>query len=147
MGLWKQVGSKADARATWVSQDSDTLAGLAKKVKLSTDVREMNAWLAGGPFFFKGSFDLAATGHLIASDTSRALCSGQKFTVPNIWLAANLLQGGNLGDQFVNLGGLFGMIPTDLFVHKKVIRVQTFGSLAQALSANAGNIHSDIWSW
>ncbi|MEP6754565.1 MAG: hypothetical protein ABJA67_03605, partial [Chthonomonadales bacterium] len=141
-GMWKQVGSKSANRATWKSEEGDTLAGLAKKVELSTDVTEINHWLKGKGPFFKGSQDVAAVGSLIASDTTRKLCPGEEFTVPNVYIAANLLQGGGIYHQMVGIGGAVGMAGANLgHGDKKIVEVKTFGDLLNVIKAN----QNDIW--
>jgi hypothetical protein len=140
-GLWKQVGSKTDDRATWESEGTDKIADLADKVKLSDNIDEIHHWLQGGTIHFQYRKDTATPSTLSKNDRFAPVCPGQKFTVPNVWIAGNLLQGGNLYNRVVNLGGTIGMLGTDLGVQgKKVVKATTFGDLLNVINKNSGNI-------
>ena len=117
LGLWKDEGVSGNRRV-YVREIGDTFYDLSQIVHL--DYGEVKQWAR--------------------SEDS----VGCKYSVPNVWIDADLLQGpAELYDHIVNIGGTVGsFVSTDLFVWKKtIIKVDSVDALLNALRENKG----DIW--
>ncbi|HEX8339287.1 MAG TPA: RHS repeat-associated core domain-containing protein [Tepidisphaeraceae bacterium] len=146
-GLWVTTAPRGSTRKHWKSDanfGSDTISDLAEKVKLSTDVGQVNKWLKGETLTFKDGSS-AQVGSLTEADLAKPLCKDQKVSTPNVWIAANLLHGGaRLIDPLINLGGggVGTFIGTDLLTQgQNKVKVSSFSGLVNAIGANSG----DIW--
>ena len=67
-----------------------------------------------------------------------------QYSVPNVWIDADLLRGGGLYSRLVNLGGTIGsFVGTDLLTSgsRKVVKVKTVAELMSAVNNNVG----DLW--
>lgn len=141
LGLWKE-GPGGGSRRQYTSECNDGLVHLAGKVHLSVLAKQMNRWLQGGTLQFTDGGSVAV-GSLVQKDVGRLLKPGQKVTVPNVWIAADILKGGGLWDWVINEGGgsVGILVGTDIFTNgKKVVKANSFSGLTGAVSANSGNI-------
>ena len=66
-----------------------------------------------------------------------------KYSVPNVWIAADLLQGGGIWDRVVNIGGSIGrFLGTDLLTYGfKIRKVDSVGSLQGSIITSK----NDLW--
>jgi len=71
-----------------------------------------------------------------------SILKGSVYKIPNVWIAADLMRGGDLIDRAVNLGGSIGVLAgTDVFTNGfKVVKPAKFGDLIKAITENSGCI-------
>ena len=75
--------------------------------------------------------------------TPALVLKGNSFMIPNVWIAADLMRGGDLIDRgFLNLGGTLGtFVGTDIFTSGfKVEKPTSFNGLISSIKENAGCI-------
>ena len=124
LGKWvatrKSYGK--DRRIYEREKDDTTKLSLAKKVGLDVGSFDKWAYPVGG---------IARSG---------LAC---KYSVPNVWIAADLLQGGGIWDRVVNIGGSIGrFLGTDLLTYGfKIRKVDSVGSLQESII----NSKNDLW--
>ena len=126
LGLWKATPeSSGAARRVYMWEEGDTKESLAKKVKLN--ISEFEQW----------AIPLTS---ILASPDDGVDC---QYSVPNIWVAADLLQGGGIYDRVVNIGGSVGrFIGTDLFTWGfQIIKPNDIPDLRGVIQSNK----NDLW--
>ena len=120
-----------------------TVAQLAAKVSLQ--VADVGHWLtlpgdgmvqvktAAGIWITKDASELVSTDFIPAGVTA---------SVPNVWIDADLMQGGGLWSRFTSIGGSLGsFFGTDLFTWGyKILKPTTYGALVQDLTSEKGAI-------
>ena len=117
LGLWKEYKkTRKKRRRTYIQENGDTREDLARIVGL--DVGEFNDW-------------------------AKQENAGCAYSVPNIWISADLMRGGDARERFRNLGGTIGkFVGTDLFTHGfHVIKPKTVAELISSLKDSRG----DLW--
>lgn len=123
-GLWKK-GETIDygtRRVYYCDSAYDTMASLAKIVGLEAD--ESSRW---AEFY---------------NNPNRENACG--YSVPNVWVSADLLRGGGLYSRLINMGGTLGVfVGTDIFTSSdyKIEKAQTVDELISILERNKG----DVW--
>jgi len=136
LGLWAATKESAGkSRRVYQVERGDTIESLAEKVDL--EKTEFSKWA-------KKEFGRVADKKNVVS-ISRVPKAGCYVSVPNVWISADLLRGGNwYYDSFVNLGGSIGRgIGTDVFTSSdhKIVKADNIRQLNAAFRASKG----DIW--
>ncbi len=136
LGLWKVTSKSAgQSRRVYRFEEGDTMETLANVVGL--DPSEYQKWGR----VEKSVMAEKATSVFVSSNTK----PGCYVSVPNVWISADLLRGGNwYYDSFVNLGGAIGRaVGTDVFTSSgyKIIKADDIRQLNAAFRASKG----DIW--
>lgn len=135
-GLWAATKESAGkSRRVYQVERGDTIESLAEKIGL--DKTEFSKWA-------KKEFGKVADMKTAVSISSLPK-PGCYVSVPNVWISADLLRGGNwYYDSFVNLGGSIGRgIGTDVFTSSdhKIVKADNIRQLNAAFRASKG----DIW--
>ncbi len=123
LGNWVETSeSYAQARRIYTAEVNDTQETLAKEVGL--DVNEFSKWAK------------PETRNTIKSGLHRI------YSVPNTWIAADLLRGGGFMDRIINLGGTLGVFwGTDMMTYGfKVLKPTSMYDFKQALN-------EDVWGF
>ena len=127
--------SAGKSRRVYQVERGDTIESLAKEVGL--DKAEFSKWAKKE----KGKIADKKT----AISISGLPNPGCYVSVPNIWISADLLRGGNwYYDSIVNFGGTIGRaVGTDVFTSSdhKIVKADDIKQLSAAFRANKG----DIW--
>jgi RHS repeat-associated protein len=121
LGMWKATDdSSGESRRFYMWEKGDTITSLAEEVQL--EASEFDQW---------GVVE-------IGSNDRPCVVS-----VPNVWISADLLQGGGVWDRIVNIGGSVGrFIGTDLFTWGfKILKPNTIQELRSTVRSNSG----DLW--
>jgi len=138
LGLWTAtVESSGQSRRVYVMGDSDTEESLAVEVGL--DPTEISKWA-------KIEVGKIADSKTAKTYTAKSVKAGCYVSVPNIWIAADMLRGGRvLWDQcIVNHGGTIGMlVGTSMFtsLHHKILKPRSPRELLLNVLDNKG----DLW--
>jgi len=131
LGLWKATAvSKGEARRVYLWEKGDTKQDLAKEVDLA--LAEFDKW--------------AKKEISVTAPDGKTHCA---YSVPNVWISADLMQDARDGifnsiyDRLVNAGGSVGrFLGTDLSTWGfKIIKPNSFGELKKTITNNSG----DIW--
>ena len=134
LGMWKEVPeTRGTNRLVFEKETGDTIEKLARIVDL--DASESAGWGKVGL-----EMQSSITGSPLTEESMKGACY---VSVPNVWIAADLLRGG-YANRVINIGGSFGRgIGTGIFVSSqhKIILPDTVNELIDALNNNAG----DIW--
>ena len=131
LGLkWKKLGPNKDSsRMIWGREcDKDSFEDLAEKVGLLAS--EHKKWAAAVAEAVNGGED------------DKKYC--QKYSVPNIWISTNFLNGPTAWEKLVNLGAIFGKPLSDLgprLQGKKIVSTTIAAGLPGLINAH----RSDIW--
>ena len=136
LGLWSVTSeSKEHSRRVYRFEKGDTMESLANIVGLAPN--EYQKWGR----VEKSAIADKATSVLVSSNTK----PGCYVSVPNVWISADLLRGGDgCWDSIVNLGGTIGRaVGTGLFTSSgyKIINADDIKQLNAAFRASKG----DIW--
>ena len=136
LGLWTVTAeSSGQSRRVYKFEEGDTMKSLAEKVGL--DPAEYQKWGR----VEKSVIAEKATSVFVSSNTK----PGCYVSVPNVWISADLLRGGNwYYDSIVNLGGAIGRaVGTGVFTSSdlKIIKADDIRQLNAAFRASKG----DIW--
>ena len=134
-GLWTATSESAgQSRRVYKFEDGDTLESLAKIVGL--DSKEWQNWAL--------SEKSAVADKTTASKIANASKPGCYVSVPNVWISADLLRGGNwYYDLFVNQGGTIGrFVGTDIFTSSnyKIVKADDIKQLSAAFRESKGSI-------
>lgn len=125
--LWRidRTGEKS-AKATALA-DGAGILGLALAIGL--DFTEALKWLRD------------KDGNLLGVNPSQ-IRKGDVFSVPNVWIACDLMRGGDLLDRVLNLGGSIGtLVGTDISTSGfRVEKPKTFTDLIAVIGSNVGFI-------
>jgi RHS repeat-associated protein len=125
LGLWKATAESAGAaRRIYLWEKGDTRETLAAKVNL--EFSDFDKWAKPIPS--------------VSASDKKTHCA---YSVPNVWISADLLQGGGLWSRFVNIGGTLGrFLGTDMLTWGyKIIKPDYASALLSITKSNAG----DIW--
>lgn len=121
-GLWMKGETTEDGarRVYYYNSPSDTMASLAEIVGLNAN--ESSRWAK--PFNNPHKEDACG------------------YSVPNVWISADVLRGGGPWSQFVSMGGSIGsFVGTDLLTRGfKVESPKTIQELVSFLGRNQGNV-------
>ena len=136
LGLWTATSeSSGQSRRVYKFEDGDTLESLAKIVGL--DSKEWQNWAL--------SEKSAVADKTTASKIVNASKSGCYVSVPNVWISADLLRGGNwYWDPIVNQGGTIGrFFGTTVLTSSNymIVKPDNAKELISALTDNKG----DVW--
>ena len=136
LGLWKVTSKSAgQSRRVYRFEEGDTMESLANVVGL--DPSEYQKWGR----VEKSVMAEKATSVFVSSNTK----PGCYVSVPNVWISADLLRGGNwYYDSIMNLGGAIGRaVGTGVFTSSgyKIIKADDIRQLNAAFRASKG----DIW--
>ena len=136
LGLWKVTSKSAgQSRRVYRFEEGDTMESLANVVGL--DPSEYQKWGR----VEKSVMAEKVTSVFVSSNTK----PGCYVSVPNVWISADLLRGGNwYYDSMVNLGGTIGRaVGTGAFTSSdyKIIKVDDIRQLNASFLANKG----DLW--
>ena len=136
LGRWAATAeSKGKRRRVYQMEDGDTLADLAGKVGL--DLSEITRW---------ARIEQSKTADKTRSRRiSSSVQSGCYVSVPNVWIAADLLRGGDRWlDPIINMGGTFGILfGTTFFTSTDYCIVKP--KTARELYKAAANCKGDVW--
>ncbi|HCE43884.1 MAG TPA: hypothetical protein DET40_10085 [Lentisphaeria bacterium] len=135
LGLWASAGTiKNGARKVYVPDNGDnSKEALAKIVEL--DVNEFDRWAKVEARDVK--FDIP----ILGEKRIKVPCG---YSVPNVWISADLMRGGGAYSRLVNLGGSIGQFfGTDISTSSsfKIIKPTTPKTFLSTISENAG----DVW--
>ena len=135
-GLWTATSESAGkSRRVYKVEDGDTLESLAKIVGL--DSKEWQNWALSE----KSTVADKTTASKIANNSK----PGCYVSVPNVWISADLLRGGNwYWDTIVNQGGTIGrFFGTTLLTSSNymIVKPDNAKELISALNDNKG----DVW--
>jgi hypothetical protein len=125
-GLWQPGGTiNDDRRRIYTKEPGDTWQGLADILELRLE--EIHKWAK--PY-----------GDWNARDFDPNAC---RVSVPNVWISADLLQGGGLWDRLVNFGGSAGrFIGTGVLTYGfKIVKPNSVSELMQSLRS----YKADTW--
>ena len=136
IGLWSATSESAgQSRRVYKFEQGDTMETLAEIVGL--DPKEYQKWGR----VEKSSLADKATSKFVSSNTK----PGCYVSVPNVWISADLLRGGNwYYDSIVNQGGTIGrFIGTDVFTSSghKIAKADDVKGLIRQFRES----HGDIW--
>ena len=136
LGLWTATSESAgQSRRVYKFEDGDMLESLAKIVGL--DSKEWQNWAL--------SEKSAVADKTTASKITNASKPGCYVSVPNVWISADLLRGGNwYWDPIVNQGGTIGrFFGTTLLTSSNymIVKPDNAKELISALTDNKG----DVW--
>ena len=121
LGMWKATDdSSGESRRFYMWEKGDTIKSLAEEVKLEES--DFDHW---------GVVEIGSKGHPCV------------VSVPNVWISADLLQGGRVWSRLVNVGGSVGQfLGTDVFTWGyKIIKPNYASELLSITKSNVG----DIW--
>ncbi len=141
---WKDDGYNHDKSLKYLTCKGKAISrNVIEAVESESSSRDLIPEIAWYVLASAVGLDASQVNHWGQDFSYSALSTGLKVRigVPNVWICADLLQGGNLADHLIfGTGGYLGQIPSHLSADKKVIFCRDFNEFLETIEKNADKL-------